>query len=101
MPPNWRSPESLRQLFLRSQGWGWFTSPTNHYGLSGGEHGIGENRVKLSSCRILNYYSPQYASQSLERAKGERKKFNLTDDGFWLGPRNNGMKMGEKWPFRN
>ncbi|RDW89704.1 hypothetical protein BP6252_01736 [Coleophoma cylindrospora] len=91
MPPNWRRDRE-REPFLRSQGWGWFTSATEHYGSSGlGPH-VGETRVKVLSCGILSYYSPAFHSAESAHAKIEQKSLNLTSDGFWKGPGANGSK---------
>jgi len=89
MPPGWRRGEAEYEPFLKAQGWGWFTSATKHYGSSGLGPRLGENRVKLISCGILNYYSPEFKSQAFARVKDEQKKLNLTNEGFWLGPKEN------------
>jgi hypothetical protein len=89
MPPGWRRGERDYQPFLRAQGWGWFTSATKHYGSSGLGPGLGESRMKLLSCGILNYYSPEFQSQALARVKYEQKKLNLTSEGLWMGPEEN------------
>ncbi|KAH9988375.1 hypothetical protein F4779DRAFT_277372 [Xylariaceae sp. FL0662B] len=85
MPPNWRSGwEPDREPFLKSQGWGWFTSATNHYGsLRNGP--AGETRAKVLNCGILSYYSPIYANLTHSRTKEEQDHLNLTADGFWAG----------------
>ncbi|KAI9742773.1 MAG: hypothetical protein M1818_003502 [Claussenomyces sp. TS43310] len=88
LPPNWRKNEARREPFLASQAWGWFVSATNHYGSSGLGSSVGETRVKLISCGLLNYYSPEFESQALGRAFEEQEQLNLTTDGLWLGPRN-------------
>ncbi|KAF7949456.1 uncharacterized protein EAE97_002965 [Botrytis byssoidea] len=93
MPPNFRH-DSEREPFLRSQGWGWFTSAASHYGSSGEGPGLGENRVKLLTCGILNYYSPKFESQAKARGIVERETLNLTSEGFWkadLGDENERM----------
>ncbi|KAF7959052.1 hypothetical protein EAE96_002569 [Botrytis aclada] len=82
MPPNFRH-DSEREPFLRSQGWGWFTSAATHYGSSGEGPGLGESRVKLLTCGILNYYSPKFESQAKARGLVERETLNLTSEGFW------------------
>ncbi|KAF7894501.1 uncharacterized protein EAF01_009952 [Botrytis porri] len=84
MPPNFRR-DSEREPFLRSQGWSWFTSAAAHYGSSGEGPGLGENRVKLLTCGILNYYSPKFESQAKARGLVERETLNLTSEGFWKG----------------
>jgi hypothetical protein len=89
MPPNWRRGEADYEPFLKAQGWGWFTSATKHYGSSGLGPRLGESRVKLTSCGILNYYSSEFQSQALARTKYEQKKLNLTNEGLWLGPKEN------------
>lgn len=74
IPPNWRRDVD-REPFLTYQGWGWFTSATDHY--------LGESRARITSCGILNYYSPEFQSQALARAKTEQKTLNLTTEGYW------------------
>lgn len=82
MPPNFRH-DTGDEPFLRSQGWGWFTSAASHYGSSGEGSGLGENRVKMLTCGILNYYSPKFESQAKARAAIERETLNLTSEGLW------------------
>ncbi|KAG4031307.1 hypothetical protein MFRU_009g00950 [Monilinia fructicola] len=84
LPPNFRN-DAHREPFLRSQGWGWFTSAATHYGSSGEGPGLGENRVKLLTCGILSYYSPKFENQATARAVIERDTLNLTSEGFWMG----------------
>ncbi len=88
-PPGWRRGEADSEPFLRAQEWGWFTSATKHYGSSGLGPRLGESRVKISSCGILNYYSPEFQSQALARAKYEQGTLNLTSEGLWMGPEEN------------
>ncbi|KAI1854199.1 hypothetical protein JX266_001340 [Neoarthrinium moseri] len=83
-PPNWRW-EIDREPFLRSQGWGWFSSATYHYGESRNSPGLGEVRAKVSNCGILSYYSPRLANLTRVRAETERELYNLTSEGFWEG----------------
>jgi hypothetical protein len=90
-PPNWRR-DTAREPFLSSQGWEWLVSATTHYGSSGLGPGIGETRVKLITCGILNYYSPVFCSQTLARAEDEQKSLNLTAEGLWAGPGENGTR---------
>ncbi|KAL1855033.1 hypothetical protein Plec18170_004447 [Paecilomyces lecythidis] len=89
-PPNWR--RESEEPFLESQTWGWFESATWHYGSSAMGPGRGETRVKLLTCGFLSFYSPQFAEQHLARFSSERLKLNLTGDGYWLGPGNNGTR---------
>ncbi|KAI1077325.1 hypothetical protein F5B20DRAFT_270916 [Whalleya microplaca] len=86
MPPNWRSGwEPNREPFLESQGWGWFSSATNHYGSSRSGSGRGETRAKVLNCGILSYYSPIYTNLTYLRAREEQANLNLTAEGFWAG----------------
>ncbi|KAJ9370726.1 hypothetical protein DTO282E5_4486 [Paecilomyces variotii] len=89
-PPNWR--RESQEPFLESQTWGWFESATWHYGSSAMGPGRGETRVKLMTCGFLSFYSSQFAEQQIARFSSERKKLNLTEDGYWLGPGNNGTR---------
>ncbi|KAI7977677.1 hypothetical protein EIK77_010268 [Talaromyces pinophilus] len=91
MPPSWRS--SAQEPFLASQTWGWFESATWHYGSTGMGAGRGESRVKPLTCGFLTFYDPIYQEQQLDRAVTERKKLNLTTDGYWMGP---GMQENRK-----
>lgn len=84
-PPNMRWDAS-REPFLRAQGWGWFDSATWHYGSNRNGPGQGEARAKVLSCGILSYYSPQFANQTRNRALDEQKSLNLTGEGLWSGP---------------
>ncbi|RAL63305.1 hypothetical protein DID88_004381 [Monilinia fructigena] len=84
LPPSFRN-DGHREPFLRSQGWGWFTSAVTHYGSSGEGPGLGENRVKLLTCGILSYYSPKFENQAISRAVLESETLNLTSEGFWAG----------------
>ncbi|ETS82148.1 hypothetical protein PFICI_07150 [Pestalotiopsis fici W106-1] len=83
-PPNWRW-EIDREPFLRSQGWGWFSSATYHYGKSRQGPGLGEVRAKASNCGIMSYYSPRFANLTRVRAEGEQELYNLTAQGYWKG----------------
>lgn len=89
MPPGWRRGEAELQPFVKAQWWGCFTSATKHYGSSGLGPRLGERRVEITSCGILNYYSPEFQSQALARAGYEQKKLNLTNQGLWLEPKEN------------
>ncbi|QSZ31064.1 hypothetical protein DSL72_000625 [Monilinia vaccinii-corymbosi] len=88
MPPNFRN-DAHGEPFLRSQGWGWFTSAATHYGSSREGPGLGENRVKLLTCGILSYYSPKFESEAMARAATERYTLNLTSEGFCTRPLEN------------
>lgn len=90
-PPNWRH-ETGREPFLRIQGWGWFDSATWHFGSTRNGPGQGEVKANVLSCGLLSYYSPQFANQSLNRASHERKNLNLTADGLWTGPGEQGNR---------
>lgn len=90
-PPNWRH-ETGQEPFLRIQGWGWFDSATWHFGSTRNGPGQGEVKARVLSCGLLSYYSPQFANQSLNRASYERKNLNLTADGIWTGPGEQGNR---------
>lgn len=90
-PPNWRHGPG-REPFLRIQGWGWFDSATWHFGSTRIGPGQGEVKARVLSCGLLSYYSPQFANQSLNRASDERKSLNLTADGLWMGPGEQGNR---------
>lgn len=91
MPPSWR-PVLPEQPFLRSQGWQWFISATKHYGSSGAGPGLGEYRMKLDSCHLLSYYTPNFEDLTEARLESEQKKFNLTAEGHWQGPGQSDMR---------
>lgn len=91
-PPNWREDRG-REPFLRVQGWGWFDSATWHFGSTRNGPGQGEARARVLGCGLLSYYSPRFAfNQSLGRAAGERQRLNLTADGSWAGPGEQGNR---------
>lgn len=83
-PPNWRRGLD-REPFLRSQGWGWFSSATYHYGKSRHGPGLGEVRAKVSNCGIISYYSPRFANLTRTRVESERELYNITSRGYWTG----------------
>lgn len=85
MPPGWHRGEADYEPFFRAQSWSWFSTATKHYGSSGLEPRLGESRVKLATCGILNYFSPEFQSQALPRATYGQKELNLTHEGLWLG----------------
>ncbi|KAE9580244.1 hypotheticall protein [Colletotrichum fructicola] len=84
VPPNWRGimGPSDREPFLQSQGWGWFSSGTWHYGGSGMGPGRGETRAKVTACGITSWYSGRFWGSLVEE---EGKRLNLTQEGFWSG----------------
>lgn len=88
-PPNMRW-DMGGEPFLKAQGWGWFDSATWHYGSSRNGPGQGEVRAKVLNCGILSYYSPQFANQTSNRALDEQKTLNLTTEGLWKGPGEDG-----------
>lgn len=90
-PPNMRW-DLGREPFLKLQGWGWFDSATWHYGSTRNGPGQGEVRAKVLNCGIMSYYSPQFVNQTGNRALDEQKSLNLTSDGLWSGPGENGNK---------
>ncbi|KAF3764386.1 hypothetical protein M406DRAFT_217874, partial [Cryphonectria parasitica EP155] len=90
-PPNMRW-DSGREPFIRIQGWGWFDSATWHYGSSRNGPGQGEVKAKPLSCGILSYYSPQFFNQTRMRALDEQARLNLTSEGLWTGPGEEGNR---------
>lgn len=90
-PPNMRW-DLGREPFLKLQGWGWFDSATWHYGSTRNGPGQGEIRAKVLSCGIMSYYSPQFVNQTGNRALNEQKSLNLTSDGLWSGPGEDGNR---------
>jgi hypothetical protein len=91
LPPNWRQ-YAAREPFLKSQSWNWFLSGASHYGPTGAGAGQGELRVKILSCGFLSYYSAKFSIQALARAEDEQMYLNLTKDGLWKGPGNDGTR---------
>ncbi|KAH8197289.1 hypothetical protein TruAng_008533 [Truncatella angustata] len=90
-PPNWRG-QFDREPFLRSQGWGWFSSATYHYGKSRTSPGLGEVRAKVDNCGVLSYYSPQFTNLTRVRIETEQELYNLTSRGIWKGEGSNGNR---------
>lgn len=88
-PPNMRW-DLDREPFLKLQGWGWFDSATWHYGANRNAPGQGEIRAKVLNCGIMSYYAPQFVNQTGNRARDEQKSLNLTSDGLWSGPGEDG-----------
>lgn len=84
-PPGWNN-DWTREPFYKMQTWNWFTSGAAHYGSNGGGAGLGETRVKVTSCGFLSYYASKFSTQALARSEIEQKSLNLTDEGFWTGP---------------
>lgn len=84
VPPNFRH-DAAREPFIRSQGWGWFSSAAAHYGTPGEGPGLGASRIKLLTCGSLNYCSPKFQSHAKARAVKEQNTLNLTSAGFWKG----------------
>jgi hypothetical protein len=94
-PPNWRGDWDLnREPFFRTQTWNWFMAGVTHYGNSGSGSGLGETRVKILGCGFMNYYAPKFMSAALSRAAEEQKSLNLTKEGLWKGPGDNGTRLG-------
>ena len=92
-PPNWRRNWD-REPFFRKQTWNWFTAGASHYGSSGSGPGMGETRVRILGCGFMSYYAPKFMSAALSRAGEEQKNLNLTKEGLWMGPGNNGTRVG-------
>lgn len=90
-PPNMRW-DLGREPFLKLQGWGWFDSATWHYGSTRSGPGQGEVRARVLNCGIMSYYSSQFVNQTGNRALDERARLNLTSDGLWSGPGENGNR---------
>ncbi|KAF6838573.1 hypothetical protein CPLU01_02374 [Colletotrichum plurivorum] len=84
VPPNWRGIMGPidREPFLQSQGWGWFSSATWHYGSTGMGPGKGETRARVLGCGITSWYSGRHWGSMV---KEEQKRLNLTDEGYWTG----------------
>lgn len=90
-PPNMRWGRD-REPFLRIQGWGWFDSATWHYGSTRNGPGQGEVKAKVLSCGIMSYYSPQFVNETGVRAMDEQRSLNLTNEGLWMGPGEDGNR---------
>ena len=90
-PPNWRR-DMDREPFARTQTWNWFMAGVTHYGNSGSGSGVGETRVKILGCGFMSYYAPKFMSAALSQALKERKNLNLTSNGLWEGPGDNGTR---------
>jgi hypothetical protein len=91
-PPMRGRDDWVREPFIPTQAWNWFLSSTAHYGSSGDGPGLGESRVKITTCGFLSYYSPVFQSQAIPRANEERKALNLTDEGYWIGEGKHGVR---------
>ncbi|KAK1993813.1 hypothetical protein LX36DRAFT_615254 [Colletotrichum falcatum] len=84
VPPNWRGIMGPvdREPFLQSQGWGWFSAATWHYGSNGDGAGSGETRARVLGCGVASWYSKgAWGSVVAE----ERERLNLTGEGYWVG----------------
>jgi hypothetical protein len=90
-PPNWRRDWD-REPFFRMQTWNWFTASVSHYGNSGSGSGLGETRVRILGCGFMNYYAPKFLSAAIARNQAEQKSLNLTEEGLWKGPGDNGTR---------
>jgi hypothetical protein len=91
-PPVMGREQWAREPFFPTQAWNWGASALAHYGSSANGPGLGEARVKITSCGFLSYYSPEFLSQALPRAVEEQKTLNLTRDGLWNGLGINGTR---------
>lgn len=80
--PGWDRP------FRESAAYEWFRVATATYGFSGGKPGRGESRAKIDSCGLFTFFDPALADESYARVVGNGKLFNLSSEGYWLGPRN-------------
>jgi hypothetical protein len=92
-PPNWRRDWD-REPFFRTQTWNWFTAGAAHYGSSGLGPRVGETRVRILGCGFISYYAPKFMSAATARNGEEQKNLNLTEDGLWMGPGDNGTRLG-------
>ena len=91
-PPVMGREQWAREPFFPTQAWNWGASALAHYGSSANGPGLGEARVKITSCGFLSYYAPEYLSQALPRAADEQKYLNLSKDGLWTGPGADGTR---------
>lgn len=91
-PPVMGREQWTREPFFPTQAWNWGASALAHYGSSANGPGLGETRVKITSCGFLSYYAPEFLSQAVPRAAEEQKTLNLTKDGLWTGPGNDGTR---------
>ncbi|KAK2063184.1 hypothetical protein LY76DRAFT_228393 [Colletotrichum caudatum] len=84
MPPNWRgiTGPAEREPFLQSQGWGWFSAATWHYGSNGDGAGRGETRARVLGCGVASWYSKGAWGPIVGE---ERERLNLTGEGYWVG----------------
>ncbi|KAK1966592.1 hypothetical protein LY78DRAFT_657122 [Colletotrichum sublineola] len=84
MPPNWRGIMGPveREPFLQSQGWGWFSAATWHYGSNGNGAGRGETRARVLGCGVTSWYSKGVWGSIVDE---ERARLNLTGEGYWVG----------------
>ncbi|WDK21535.1 hypothetical protein CGRA01v4_12825 [Colletotrichum graminicola] len=89
MPPNWRGIMGPveREPFLQSQGWGWFSAATWHYGSNGDGAGRGETRARVLGCGIASWYSKDAWGSIVGE---ERERLNLTGEGYWVGGQGGG-----------
>ncbi|KAI1608270.1 hypothetical protein EDD36DRAFT_109126 [Exophiala viscosa] len=87
-PPNFRG--GGLEPFLRSQSFEWYRSASWHIGSSGSSIGRPEGRVKLNSCGFLTYYEPVLKDFHSAFVEEERSRLNLTADGTWKGPGEDG-----------
>ncbi|KAL8974051.1 MAG: hypothetical protein Q9197_001707 [Variospora fuerteventurae] len=78
-------PPLNREPFMCSKFWLWFSSGTKHYGSSADGPGLGEARIRLSTCGFLNYYAPEFISPAESRISEERRRLNLSNEGYWEG----------------
>ncbi|KZL70634.1 hypothetical protein CI238_01546 [Colletotrichum incanum] len=83
VPPNWRGIMDPvdREPFLQSQGWGWFSSATWHYGSNGAGTGRGETRARVLGCGVTSWYSKGVWGSIVDE---ERQRLNLTVEGSWV-----------------
>ncbi|KAE9367191.1 hypothetical protein N431DRAFT_83506 [Stipitochalara longipes BDJ] len=93
-PPVMGREQWAREPFFPTQAWNWGASALAHYGSSANGPGLGEARVKITSCGFLSYYAPEFLSEALPRAVDEQKSLNLSTDGLWTGPGSDGIREG-------
>ncbi|KAN0091710.1 hypothetical protein V8E51_017557 [Hyaloscypha variabilis] len=92
-PPVMGREQWAREPFFPTQAWNWGASALAHYGSSANGPGLGESRVKITSCGFLSYYAPAFLSQAIPRAADEQKSLNLSKDGLWTGPGSDGTRQ--------
>ena len=91
LPPDWQDMQ-LREPFVFAGNREWFRSTSWHYGTTGSGPGKGETRIKALVCGLLSYYDPLFTSRAAATSSIEESYLNLTIDGLWHGPSENGTR---------